>query len=115
MKACTNCGNMKQMFEFPIFRTNKMGTKNYYNKHCRTCLNEEALIQNQLKKENPPPPPGTPCACCGRIDKLWLDHCHVTKQFRGYICRNCNVSLGYMGDCEEGVQMAVDYLRRSNH
>jgi hypothetical protein len=27
-----------------------------------------------------------------------LDHCHITKTFRGYLCRNCNVMLGGAND-----------------
>ena len=66
-----------------------------------------------LKEENAMPPSGTPCQLCDRIDKLFCDHDHVSKQFRGWICRNCNSSLGLMGDSEKGVLKALAYLQKS--
>ena len=57
------------------------------------------------------PPAGTPCACCGRVDKLFCDHCHASGAFRGYICRTCNSGLGQLGDSVPGLERALAYLR----
>jgi hypothetical protein len=103
---------MKQMYNFPIFRKNKDGSKNYYNRKCRVCVSEDLQIINKLKQEHPHPGPGTPCFCCQKIDKLFIDHCHVTGKFRGWICKHCNVGIGYLSDQEAGVQKALDYLKR---
>ena len=40
------------------------------------------------------------CGICGNEfnnDKV-LDHCHQTGKYRGALCRQCNTSLGKLGD-----------------
>ena len=62
---------------------------------------------------------GGVCAICGQPetdpgrDSLALDHCHATGLARGLLCRRCNTGLGLLGDTEEGLLRALDYLRRS--
>lgn len=53
------------------------------------------------------------CECCGARRRLALDHDHVTGMFRGWLCFNCNTSIGKLGDTEEGVWRALTYLRRA--
>ena len=41
------------------------------------------------------------CEMCGEAPtkkRLNLDHCHARKEFRGWLCWDCNVALGKMGD-----------------
>jgi hypothetical protein len=52
------------------------------------------------------------CQLCGKDDKLHVDHDHETGLVRGFICRNCNMALGKLGDTKEGLQKAIDYLNR---
>jgi len=62
------------------------------------------------------------CACCGRHEeynvkcglpqKLAVDHCHDTKTVRGLLCWHCNTAIGRLGDTLEGVQKAIDFLKR---
>lgn len=47
-----------------------------------------------------------PGACGWRID-----HCHLTKQFRGIICDHCNRALGFLRDCIETALAVADYLK----
>ncbi len=59
------------------------------------------------------------CDCCGgapngRGEGFHLDHCHETGQFRGWLCSNCNSGIGKLGDCEVGVLMALEYLKRAS-
>ena len=56
------------------------------------------------------PPSGTPCKCCNRLSKLFCDHDHTTKQFRGWICKNCNAGMGLLGDSSQGCRQAAAYL-----
>ena len=112
MKHCTVCGEVYEMYQFAIYRKNKDGSKNYYARSCRSCQIDTQAIIKKLKAENPPPPPGTPCACCGRIDRLFIDHDHFSHKMRNWICKNCNVGLGYLGDTEESVEKALNYLKR---
>jgi len=34
------------------------------------------------------------CACCGAVAALVLDHCHVTRRARAYVCLRCNARIG---------------------
>lgn len=61
-------------------------------------------------------PPSAPedglCKLCGKHDAhLNMDHDHATGAFRGYLCRNCNMGLGKLGDTIEGLERALTYLR----
>lgn len=47
----------------------------------------------------------------GRYSRLSLDHCHETGKLRGFLCNPCNTGLGHLGDTEERVVAALDYLR----
>lgn len=55
------------------------------------------------------------CECCGKTDTraLALDHCHLTNIFRGWLCKNCNLAIGRLGDSVEGVSQALNYLKRA--
>ena len=78
---------------------------------CKECYKAEQKDYHALRKRYKTPPIGTPCECCGKHDeRLHWDHCHDTKEHRGWICGNCNTGIGKLGDNIEGVQKAVDYL-----
>lgn len=57
------------------------------------------------------------CACCGKPCSvnsiLSVDHCHETGKIRGLLCNKCNTGMGLLGDSIEGLQAAIDYLRRA--
>lgn len=69
--------------------------------------------------EQPPYEPPAHCEACG--DKFeptpqkrpCLDHCHDTNRFRGWLCSNCNISLGLAGDSPEGVRKLLEYVIRA--
>jgi hypothetical protein len=48
---------------------------------------------------------------CGRKAK-YLDHCHSTGVFRGWLCRGCNLGLGSLGDTAESLHNGLAYLAR---
>jgi Recombination endonuclease VII len=54
------------------------------------------------------------CECCGREPSLarglHLDHCHVTGEFRGWLCMQCNNGIGFLGDTAEGLRKVLKYL-----
>jgi len=41
---------------------------------------------------------------------LVVDHDHLTGEFRGHICKNCNTGIGKLDDSVEGVMKALLYL-----
>lgn len=52
------------------------------------------------------------CLICKRVTRLCVDHDHETGEVRGLICSVCNKALGMFGDSEEGLQAALDYIKR---
>jgi len=83
---------------------------------CLTCDNKNRNTIKFLKNHPDTPPPGPNCDCCGLPfgdKKPTLDHDHKTGKFRGWVHSNCNAALGKLGDNVEGVQKALDYLKRT--
>ena len=49
------------------------------------------------------------CGCPPGKRRLCLDHCHVTNSFRGWLCADCNIGLGRLGD---SIDIAIERLMR---
>ena len=113
MRTCTVCYEPKPEICFHIFRHSKDGLRPYYCRMCRSCNNSINRHVASLKKLYPTPPPSA-CECCGRVQKLHLDHCRETGEFRGFLCRGCNTSIGTLGDNIEGITRALNYIRKSS-
>lgn len=52
------------------------------------------------------------CEICGGNNILSKDHCHITGDDRGMLCRGHNIGLGYFGHSPELLRAAADYLER---
>lgn len=50
------------------------------------------------------------CAICRQDTRPFLDHCHASGRFRGFLCRSCNLALGLFLDSVESLKTAVAYL-----
>lgn len=56
------------------------------------------------------------CEICGKeepkrnTNKLCLDHDHITGEFRGFLCSECNSGLGKFKDSVENLEKAIQYL-----
>lgn len=55
------------------------------------------------------------CHVCGVSEKkcnskLAMDHCHLTGNFRGWLCRNCNAALGFMKDSPKTIIALAGYV-----
>lgn len=56
------------------------------------------------------------CHICLATDvPLCLDHCHVTGDLRGYLCRGCNHGLGNFQDDPELLRAAIAYLGQPSY
>lgn len=50
------------------------------------------------------------CGICFEVCKPDFDHCHKTNQFRGWLCRRCNLVLGMVKDDTELLGRLATYL-----
>jgi len=93
----------------------RLDRSNYRAKDCLKCTAKESKIVEEIRKTVPPKP--DKCDCCSKPlskDQFYLDHCHDTKEFRGWLCNSCNSGIGILGDNEESLLMALRYLRKNN-
>ena len=122
MKVCSECKVEKPMTE-EYFAPHSSGGVGGFDTRCKPCKSHTASVAYNLKKRYPMPEDKL-CQCCGnpgwathgkRKSKhgIVLDHCHKTDSFRGWICQNCNVGIGKLGDDIAGLEMALRYLKNA--
>lgn len=112
---CSICKQEKDNSEFTFYenRHTKDGFRLRVNTNCRSCASERSKEKMVLEQpvKHLRPSPGSLCPSCGRPTKKFeFDHCHTTKVFRGYVCKDCNVGFGKLGDSTRGVVNALKYL-----
>ncbi len=119
-RKCSKCGEVLPLNE-QFFRKNQStntGGDKYFRPECKKCTSKASKGKSKAKKlaGNPKRPPlGTPCYNCGRPDRLLVfDHDHETLEFRGWICDNCNRSIGMLGDDIASLERAIKYLKEGN-
>jgi len=124
-KTCIHCKQEKSVTQFP-----KNGTG--YDSRCTECRDQRGREVKKLR--NSPTTPEMPeyCECCGKqnpkknnvqsnipgklASTLNLDHYYDEKGapfFRGWICKQCNSGIGYLGDNVIGVYKAFCYLMKT--
>lgn len=109
-KTCIVCGDFKpyEMFD------KHTGHKDNHDGRCKSCKREQVNLRNDLRKTAPEKP--TTCECCEKeypSRLIVLDHCHDSKEFRGWICHYCNAGIGQLGDTVEGLERAIRYLKKN--
>jgi len=115
---CKQCGKNKPANNYQwVSRGTKKGKMQenlvLNSKTCRGCTTQNAKVLYKLKKHHPKP---TDCKCesCGKVtDRLHLDHNHQTDKFRGWLCSECNVGLGKIGDDIQSVVKILKYLTKT--
>jgi hypothetical protein len=109
MKLCSGpCKRELPLTEFPRATHMKASGEFYTDARCRTCEAERKREQRLRYRVADPPP--LACECCGREEKLHLDHSKETKQFRGWLCCACNTGIGQLGDSLVPLHDAAAYL-----
>jgi hypothetical protein len=53
------------------------------------------------------------CEICGAFGRIDFDHDHKTGKFRGWICHRCNITLGFVKDSKDLLNMLIDYLNKN--
>jgi len=129
-KVCSKCNR-----ELPTDMFYKRGDSTRLRSHCKDCLSKKAKTRGyydeefrekgklrskehhlrtaygltmsewELLSKNG-------CYICGGYDRLCVDHSHKTGAIRGCLCHKCNAAIGLLGDNEEGVRRAYDYIIR---
>ena len=105
-KACRTCHQEKPRSDFPQHSHGYDGR----DSRCRDCKNEAARLRKALRQQHECPPPGE-CPLCHRHTTKWvIDHCHHSKQARGYICDSCNTALGGFRDDPDIIRRALAWV-----
>jgi len=119
-RECSKCGVVHPLTEqfFGRNQSTNTGGDKYFRPECKKCTKKATKGKNEAYKlagKPKRPELGTPCYNCGRIDKkLVFDHDHETLAFRGWLCDNCNRSIGMLGDSIETLERTIKYLKEGN-
>lgn len=116
MKQCSKCKNILPVSEFSPSSGGK-----YLRPECKSCAKNLANKRKELKKIHGYPESNYICPICLKNEKelegtggnasVWVvDHDHITDEFRGHICHNCNRGLGVFQDDIKRLQRAIQYL-----
>lgn len=106
-KPCKTCGEVLDLDEF-YANPNTTDKKDH---RCKSCSNKHRVFRQKITNLSPERPELCEC-CCRKTRTMYVDHCHDTMVFRGWICQACNVGIGNLGDNLDGVLKAVAYLSR---
>lgn len=109
MRQCRSCKEDKPEESFYVTTHRKDGSPTY-GYICTDCKRKQAILRTKLRMTSGEPT--EKCQCCGVADAVLIDHCHETKEFRGWLCHNCNMGIGKLGDTLDGVQKALVYLKK---
>lgn len=55
------------------------------------------------------------CEICSKRSKTCFDHDHATGLFRGWICRRCNIALGFVEDDIKLLSKMIEYLIKNKN
>jgi hypothetical protein len=68
--------------------------------------------QKAIRESEAPRPKPSHCEVCGgNSGGIVWDHCHVKKQFRGWLCSPCNTALGLVKDNVIVLEKLIKYLK----
>ena len=127
--VCTDCGERKSNSQFKFYKNRVNPTTKlclYVNKKCKDCLklytvhkkiSEQNVRDLNIERPKPSIDEPYPCDCCGKAilttKTIQLDHCHENGMFRGWLCKECNISMGNLGDNIEGILRVIKYLNKT--
>ena len=84
-------------------------------KICRAKTSKKYRIQKEydisIEEYNKCMSTSSTCSICNSTNNLVYDHNHTTMKFRGVLCSRCNVAIGILGDSEELLVKALQYIR----
>lgn len=95
---CASCGPVK----VKQYNKNRFGCANAALKWVR-------YTDGSLYSERPKPK-GQTCEICGTSKNICYDHNHNTNLFRGWLCNEHNLMLGFAKDDIKVLEKAIAYL-----
>ena len=87
-------GNLKLKMRYGITPEKYMEMLTVQNNCCAICGNEETARHNRSNE----------------VQKLAVDHCHVTGKVRGLLCQDCNRGIAKFHDDPVRLKNALKYL-----
>jgi len=82
------------------------------NTNCLSCQKTRASELRKAKKNAPSRPEF--CDACGKVpptEKNWqVDHDHISGEFCGWLCKDCNVGFGKLGDTAVSISKVFRYI-----
>lgn len=125
---CADCGEDKEIEEFPRHRAMKSG-RGKYCKPCHNRRNRETVRRlhgntrhyhlqqrygiSEAQLEAMKASQGGLCAICGTNPAVHVDHDHETGRVRAILCESCNGFLGAFADDRKLLEAAIQYLEKS--
>lgn len=132
-RICSKCGKELPLTE-QYFRRNQStntGGDKYFRPECKECTKKASQGKAKAYKlagKPETPPPGYCCDRCGcdpgakystkykkMVSKVVFDHCHDTLVHRGWLCDNCNRSMGMLGDDVGGMLLSAIYIAKTTN
>lgn len=101
-KKCCACKLSLSLSEFYPSQCRPDG----FSTRCRGCSSKA----HRMSKYGISEPKGKECDICGGTKCLSIDHCHVSGNLRGTLCRACNTGIGLLGDSPDTLAQAITYL-----
>ena len=81
---------------------------------CRKAATERSRLWKRRKRQERNLVLIKHCEVCGTVENLCYDHNHENNQFRGTLCKKCNLGIGLMNEDIGQLKQAIKYLRRTN-
>jgi hypothetical protein len=116
-RTCSKCQKTFPLNEqfFGRNQSTNTGGNKYFRPECKECTKKASQGKAKAYKlagKPKYPELGTPCDNCGCTHrKLVFDHDHETLEHRGWLCDNCNRSIGMLGDTIESLERTILYLK----
>ena len=109
-QVCVTCNVEKSYSEF---RRNNLKRNDLTPRpDCIKCEGKNRKVMVEIIKRGDVPPKPDACELCGSKEKLFLDHCHVNEEFRGWFCNRCNRAIAAFEDTAEGLMRAAIILQQ---
>ena len=126
-KTCAYCNESKLLTAF----SSNIHSKDKLDHRCRVCASKQGKAAKKLRDnlinsgefDKIMAETNDKCPICSiKMTKQFIkgswnrgaivDHDHNTGSFRGIICFKCNKALGMFNDSIEGLQEAINYLKK---